>query len=356
MATPVFPGQFNTFIPSTEATQNMVVDFSRNVDKFPLAKYIQYVPVSVNKGFYTRMTVEQAGRLLTDDGADALWADGTDAPRQTGKNEAFSFEPYVCKRYLDGFEVGEIAAEQASWDLLAQQARITAQRVMTRRTNIVLSAATNAANYAAANQVDLSGAVSGLFASATNLDESGATDLFIKKTLDFCAMNIVKQTLSAVNPGDIQFIMNPTTANLLSNTQEIRDFVKQNVGAFAMVEGSKMTVPGLNYGLPSTLYGYNIVVEDTVKVTGKKGAVASPGYALADGDIIVASRPGGLEGVEGARSFSTWQLFLKDEMIVEQKHDNDHKRHVGRIIDHFDVQMVAPVSGMIIENALSLND
>ena len=350
MATPVFPGQFNTFIPSTEATQNMVVDFSRNVDKFPLAQYAQYVPVSVNKGFYTRMTIEQAGRLLTADGADALWADGTDAPRQTGKNESFSFEPYVCKRYLDGFEVGEIAAEQASWDLLAQQARITAQRVMTRRTNIVVAAASDLANYTASQEVDVTNA--GSPSGGALLSASGATNLYIKKTLDFCAINIVKSTLSAVSPGDIQFVMNPNTANELSNTQEIRDFVKQNVNSWQAIEGSKLTVPGLNYGLPRTLYGYNIVVEDTVKITSKKGATASPSYVLADGTILVVSRVGGLEGVEGARSFSTWQLFLKDEMIVEQKHDNDHKRHVGRIIDHFDVQQVAPVSGMIIYNAI----
>ena len=351
MPTPVFPGQFNTFIPSTEATQNMVVDFSRNVDKFPLAKYVQYVPVGVNKGFYTRMTIEQAGRLLTDDGADALWADGTDAPRQTGKTESFSFEPYVCKRYADGFEVGEIAAEQASWDLLAQQARITAQRVMTRRTNIVLSQAADSTNYAASQYVDVSNA--GSPSGGAALDASGATDLHIKKTLDYCALNIVKNTLSAVSPGDIQFVMNPETARLLSDTQEIRDFVKQNVGSFAMIEGNKMAVPGINYGLPATLYGYNIVVEDTVKVSGKKGATATPSYALANGSILALSRVGGLEGVEGARSFSTWQLFLKDEMIVEQKHDNDHKRHVGRIIDHFDVRQVAPISGMLIENALT---
>ena len=352
MATPVFPGQFNTFIPSTEATQNMVVDFSRNVDKFPLAKYIQYVPVSVNKGFYTRMTVEQAGRLLTDDGADALWADGTDAPRQTGKNESFSFEPYVCKRYLDGFEVGEIAAEQASWDLLAQQARITAQRVMTRRTNIVLAAATDNTIYDADAVEDLQNAGNSIFGAAVDLGASGATDLHIKQAMDYCAINIVKKTLSAVSPGDIQFVMNPTTANKLSNTQEIRDFVKQNVGSWAAIEGSKLTVPGLNYGLPSTLYGYNIVVEDTVKVSGKKGATVTRSYSMPDDAILVTSRVGGLEGVEGARSFSTWQLFMKDEMIVEQKHDNDHKRHVGRIIDHFDVQQVAPISGMLLENVL----
>ena len=347
MATPVFPGQFNTFIPSTEATQNMVVDFSRNVDKFPLAKYIQYVPVSVNKGFYTRMTIEQAGRLLTEDGADALWADGTDAPRQTGKNEAFSFEPYVCKRYLDGFEVGEIAAEQASWDLLAQQARITAQRVMTRRTNIVLSAATDETIYTGTAHQDLA-AASDIFGAATDLTASTASSLDIKQAFDFCALEIVKKTLSAVSPGDIQFVMNPKTASELSNTQEIRDFLKQNVGSFAMVEGNKLTVPGLNYGLPATLYGYNIVVEDTVKISQKKGATAAPAYALPDDYIVVTSRVGGLEGVEGARSFSTWQLFMKDEMVVEQKHDNDHKRHVGRIIDHFDVQQVAPVSGMLL--------
>ena len=350
MATPVYPGQFNTYVESVEATQNMLVDFSRNPSRFALPQYVQYVPVSLNKGLYTRMTIEPAGRLLTPDGADALWADGTDAPRHTGTNESFTFEKYVCKRYVDGFEVGNDAAEQASWDLLAQSARITAQRAMTRRTNIVVSQMTNLANYAADKEFDVDSAPISL---AGKLDAALSTNMDLKRTLDYCALNITKDVLSAVQPSDIQFVMNPVTANALSNSQEIRDYLKQNTTSFQMIEGAKYT-NAENYGLPPKLYGYNIVVEDAVKVTGKKGAASIvKDYCLADGQIVVTSRVGGLEGVEGAQSFSTWQVFFKEEMIVESKNDADNKRNVGRIIDYYDVQQVSPLTGMIIYNAIT---
>jgi hypothetical protein len=108
------PGQFNTYVPSTESTNNLIADFSRNPDKFRLAEWCQYVPVEKNKGFFTEMTVEQAGRIVNADGDDMRWADGTEAPRQSFGLETFEFKPYVTERFVSGFELGEMAAGQAS--------------------------------------------------------------------------------------------------------------------------------------------------------------------------------------------------------------------------------------------------
>ena len=41
-----FPGGSNTYVPSHEATNNLVVDFSRNPSSFSLAKWAQIVPMS----------------------------------------------------------------------------------------------------------------------------------------------------------------------------------------------------------------------------------------------------------------------------------------------------------------------
>jgi hypothetical protein len=343
-----FPGQFNTYIPSTEATDNLIADFSRNPDRFKLAEWCQYLKVEKNKGFFTEMTVEQAGRIVNTDGDDMRWADGNEAPRQSFGAESFEFKPYVTERYVSGFELGEMAAEQASWDVLAQHARIHAQRMMTFRTVKALSVAQNSSNYDVT--VDIAAPPADLNVT-DKLDVSTTSEAFIKRTFDYAAEQIYQRTLGAVQQSDICFVMNPLTARRLSVAPELRETLIQSPYAMQIID--KQIGPDTNWGLPNQLFGYKIVCEDAVKVTSIKGATAARSYAMDDGVILAVSRPGGLVGVEGSPSFSTFQVFLKTEMLVESKHDQDNKRHVGRVIDDFDVRMVAPLAGVYINNVLT---
>ena len=201
-----------------------------------------------------------------------------------------------------------------------------------------------------ANQIDINSPPADLNTSG-RLDVATSANVDIKRTLDYAAELIYQGTLGAVAQGDLCVVMNPMTARRLSVTQEIRDTLKQSPFAMQIVENQLGSVN--NWGMPDKLYGYNIVCEDAVKVTTIKGATTARDYVLADGTIFVCSRPGGLEGVEGSPSFSTFQTFLKTEMLVESKHDQDNKRHVGRIVDDFDVRMVAPLSGVHITNTLT---
>lgn len=341
-----YPGQFNTYVPSTETTQNLVSDFSRNPESFALPQYVQYVPVEKNKGFYTEMTVEMAGRIVN--GHDTLWADGEYQPRQTGNTEKFEFKPFQAQRHVYGFEIGEMAADQASWDILAQLARHAAQRAMTNRTLDLITYASNTANYLSASHVF--NVDSAPITLAASLEEATSANMDIKRTFDYCADFIHQQTLGAVTQDQIMFVMNPTCARALANTQEIRDTVKQSPMAKDLIE--KQLGPWTQWGLPGELYGYPIVIENTVRVSTKKGATTSKGYVLDKDNILVCSRPGALEGVEGAPSFASWTAFIKDEMIVEQKHDQDNKLYTGRVIDTFDFRQTAPLASMIITNAL----
>jgi hypothetical protein len=342
-----FPGQFNTYVPNTESSKNLVADFSRNPEDFALPQYVQYIPVDKNKGFYTEMTVEMAGRIVNPH--DSRWADGDYQPRLTGSTEKFEFKPYQAQRHIYGFEIGEMAADQASWDILAQLARHAAQRAMTNRTLDLITFASNTSNYLSASHVF--NVASAPITLAGRLDAALSTNMDIKKTLDYCAEFIHIQTLGAVTQDQIMFVMNPTTARALSNTQELRDTVKQSPMAQQLIEAQ--LGPWTQWGLPGELYGYKIIIENTVRVSTKKGATTSKDFVLGDGNILVMSRPGGLEGVEGAPSFSSYTAFIKDEMIVEQKHDQDNKLYTGRVIDTFDFRQTAPLASMIITNALT---
>lgn len=347
MATvPVVAGQYNTFVPSAEATNNMVVGFSRDPKKFALPNYVQYVPVKLNAGRYWRVTAELAGRILNTDLQDFAWPDGVDAPSGTAGRETFGLYGYTTQRLAFPFSLGEIAADQASWDILAFHARIHMQRCMTARTQAVYNVLSTSGNYD--GQTSAVGSISGV-AGQHDLSTTARKD--IKKTFDYMADQIRKSTLGAVEPQDLHVVVGPDWARKVASGQEIVDHVKHSPAAREELE--KGLAPNTRYGLPTTLYGYNIHVEDAVKVTSRRGATAVKTYIWDGDNVVMLARPGELEGVEGAPSFSACTLFMKEENTVEQKHDRDNRVHKGRVVDDYDVVMTAPAAAFLATNALS---
>lgn len=341
-----FPSQYNTFLPSTEATKHLVVDYSRNPNDFALPQYVQYVPVKKNVGRYIEMTVEMAGRILQTDGADMLWADGADAPAGNANLESFEFKPYLTQRFASAFNIGELAAEQAEWDILAQHARIHAQRMMTLRTQKVVTLLQTSGNWPSAH----TSAVSSISGVTGKHDVSTTARKDIKRSLDYGADVIRKATLGAVKPSELVYVVSPGYARKISVSQEIVDHIKGSPAAEEEIK--KGLGPNSQYGLPSTLYGYPVRVEDAVKVTSRKGATKATSYIMSDGSPVLVSRVGGLEGVEGSPSFSTVTLFLKEEMTVESKHDRDNRKHTGRVVDDFDEVLTSAISGFLFTSAV----
>lgn len=349
------PSSTNVFIPNHEATNGMIADFSRNPNSFALPRYAQYLKVDAIRGFWAEMVVEQAGRVIDAAGEDVLWADGADQPDFASNLESFDWRSFFCKRRVDGVVLGEMLVEQAKWDVLKQHMQQVAQRVMTRRTSIVSSLLTTTGNYLSAHVINVDSPPSGL-TGIGNLDAATSSNRDIKKTLDYTYMQINKATLGAVKQRDVHLVMNPVTAQKLSITNEMSDFLKQSPFATQLLQGS-LDNPEFDgqWGLPAKLYGYNVCVEDTVRVSTVKGASSTTkGYVWPDGYIAMISRPGALgSGSVDRGSFSTVTLFLKDEMVTETKHDVDHKRHTGRVIDTFDAKITSQLSGALIYNALT---
>jgi hypothetical protein len=343
------PGQYSTFIPNSAATKGMVVDFSRNPNKFALAKYAQYVPVKRNDGRYFRMTVEQAGRILNSNLSDFAWPDGADRPSGYADRESFGIYSFRTQRFDYPFSVGELAAEQAEWDILGQHNRINGQRAMTGRTVKAATVLSTSGNYdgqtASVSTLVTAGVISG------ELDLSTTARKDIKRAFDYMADVIFKSTLGAVAQSELIVVVGMDFARRISVSQEIVDHIKQSPAAREELEEG--LAPNTRFGLPSRLYGYEIAIEDAVKVTSRKGATKATSYVWSGGNVAMLSRPGGLEGVEGTPSFSSVQVFLKEEMTVESKHDKDNRRHEGHVVDDFDVQMVAPAASYLLTGALS---
>ncbi len=158
-------------------------------------------------------------------------------------------------------------------------------------------------------------------------------------------------TLNAVKLNDLILVVSPLDAANMAVSQEIVDHIKGSPEALAQIRGD---LPGRNvaFGLPDKLYGFPVIVEATVKVTTRKGASStSRSFVMGQGSPFMCSRPGGLVGLYGAPSFSTGTFFMLEEMTTEWLNDAKNRRTLGSVVENFDFQMTAPVSGFLFTSA-----
>lgn len=358
---PVFPSGTNTYIPSFDATGELIVSFSRNPKSFALNRYTTITPVKKSTGYYLKLTAEQAARISNDNLNDYVWPDGNDAATGEGNKESFVFSSYQTERFNFSFRLGYKAVDQADWKLIAQHSAIVAQQAMTARTLRVSTAIEDATNWpsgqthltggAALTSLGVAGGTASTTSGLAGLARGTANNPVLKKFLNAAGILINKKTLGSVPPKDLQVIMSPSVAQVLAVSEEIQDYLKQSPFALNQVRGDTASQNGL-YGLPDQLYGYNIVIEDAVRIKQKKNVAAAPDYIFGN-TLAILARPGKLVGFEGAPSFSALHLMMYEEMTVEQRDDPDNRRISARVVEDYGVEVVAPVGGFIVKECLT---
>lgn len=342
-----FPSGQNVYVKDHESSGRLVVNFSRNVRDFAVNSYCQIVPTKKTSGLYLEMTIEEAGRIINSSLANFAWADGAPSPEGFEGTEKHEWKDFRCERYMFGVTLGDLTVDQASWDIKNQYAALKAQQAMTARTQLAITALTTGGNYDASHTeavASISGNT-GTWAASTTARQD------IKRSLNFAANVILKDTLAGIDINDLQLVMSPGCAKELAETQEIVDHIKGSPDALAQIRGE---LPGRNaiYGLSDKLYGFPVVIEKTVKVTSRKGATKATSFVLGDSTPFMAARPGGLVGVEGAPSFSTCSIFMLEEMTSETFRDAKDRRTLMRVVENYDVVMTAPVSGFLFTSAV----
>lgn len=341
---PAYPSGTNTFIPTMngEATAGLVVNFSRNPKDFKLPRWASYTPVKRWQGYFLRMNIDQCARVLDIKGNRNIWPRGNDAPQLTWNTEAFAWQPFLTERYAYGFVLPDDAEQQGDFSPMTQNNAVEAARAMTQRTQMAVTAATLTSNYDASH-VD----------TATNwgggyLNAGTDTDPIFKRALETMYRRVHLDTRGTVRPSDMVVVMDPALAHLISQSSEIHKYLSQSPYALPQLTGN---TPGQNdnWGLPPYYAGFKIEVEDSVKVTTPKSDVFGQEgtYVWPWGTMAMLARPGGLVSPEGATSFSTVHIFLKEDMTVEQFSDPINRRTTARIVDDFSAAIVAPVSGVL---------
>ncbi|HYE77985.1 MAG TPA: hypothetical protein VEI97_08370 [bacterium] len=349
MATgPGFPQANNTFIPH-DLSGRLRIGFSRNAKKFHLPKYIEYVECPKSTGYFLKITTQEAARILTE--PEVSWPDGAPDPLTDTGTESFKFVPFVTERRRYRFRVGDKAEKQAVWPIVESNAQNKAAQCMTNRTNRVLTVATTAANWNAAGDTDnLSGnhTATATAAGGGKFDVGTSTAPYIKNALGYAASLINKDTLGVVDsdPDSLLVIINPDEAIAWAKSPELHDYIKGSY--WAQDEIHKGAHPNGKYGLPSTIYGYSIVVENCVKVTNTRKSAKAASYAMPASTVLMVSKPKQLEGIYGAPSFSTLSMFwYQDEMTVETKHEDWDRLTDGRVVEDTSEQVTCPASGFL---------
>lgn len=338
----------NTFVPSFDASGQLVVSYSRNPKDFPVNQYITIVPVKRSVGYWLQITAANAARLLTSDGADLVWADGAKTPLGYWNTESFSYQPFMTTRFCPAVTLGYKAVEQADWKIQAFHAAMLAQQAMTLRTLRVVTALETAGNYNAALQSTFTQATTNGGSGSAGFASAGTvTNPLLKFALNYAAQQINLYTLGVVRPKDLVLVIQPNTAERLAATQEVHAYLQQQVNSIRVIKGEGDFNPNSAWGLPSELYGYKIVVEDAVRVSTQKGATVTPAYIKSNNSASLIARPGALVGVEGAPSFSFAHLFSYEEMTVESMDDSNNRRHILRVVDDYDVKTVSDISGYL---------
>jgi len=345
--TPVYPGQNNTYVKNHEASGNLVVEYSRNPDDFSINKYIQITDVPKSSGYYLSITPEEAARVLSGSLDEFVWPDGSPRPNRNSGTELFNFSDFTTERYDYDFILGDKSHEQADWDIVQTHAAIKAQQAMTARTVAVHNVIGTNANWPTGHFVD----VTAIAGNTGTWDASTVARQDIKRSLSTAIETVMKATLGMVRRKDLILVMGPDVAHAISECQEIVDHIKGSPDAYGQAVGNNGKWG--EYQLPDKLYGVQMVVEDAVRVTSKRGASRATEF-VADADAAyLLARPGQLVSPGGGPNWSTAHLFVKEDMSVETRRDENDRRLEGHVVDDFDVVMTAPSSGFKFNNVLA---
>ena len=336
-------GGLNTYVPSTNAlaTGALQVEFTRAVNSFAITRYAQIVACNQMTGYYLRLDSDDNVRVSNEN--EFIWPLGNDRP--VGKMNQHNFVTFTAQRYAFPFYIPNETVKQAAWDIVAQHARSKAQLAMTARSMRTATALTGSAAQTSFNDVG------NYYADGTAISGAAWTTSstnIIQKGIQVALQRISLSTGGAVRSEDICMVISPTVANLLSQTEEIRNYVKNYAaGALPFLQGGDIFS---RYGLPPNLFGVSVVVDDSVKITTRKGAASTTRSFVYGNSAVFVSRPGGLVGVEGSTSFSTCQIFAFEDMTVENWDDPKDRRIEGRVIDNSTSELVSPVSGVLVLN------
>lgn len=354
MATPRFVSAYNGFVP--QAT-GQTIGYIRQPTEFALNRYVQYLETPATVGLYAKIHPDNAVAVVDD--SDYVWADGDDRPSGDWDLNRWEWKEFSVTRRSYNFRVGHMAIAQAkdTWKPVEVETQTKSSKAMVNRTNRIMTLLQTASNWGA-NTDSATSLNGGAGKWDTASSEPGVTYNAIYKSLQEAARQINLATNGVVRPRDLVLVISPGLAKAMANAPEIHNYLKFGPFSRKQLEGKDNY--NMEWGLPPSLYGFELVCEDCIRVSSRPKADATTAltdgtrtYVKADDSAILLSRKGGINGSYGFPSFSTVQLYWYEyEMKVEIFDDPENARLKGSITDAFAEVLAAPEAGYLITSVL----
>jgi len=342
----------NTFIP--EAT-GQVIAYVRKPEQFKLNKYVQLVPAPKTVGVFAKFGRDSFVRVNSD--AEFAWQDGDERPKGHYHQVPFEWTEFRTFRRAYPWTLGDETIEGSTGSLPIKQVyqAMAASIAMTNRTNRVITLLQTAGNWgsntAAANTLN-GGA--GIWPTGSDDPTSPNYDA-IYKSLVAAAQAIHLATNAVVQPTDLVTIISPSLAKSISSAPELQNYVRESPFAAQFVKEGFDPQYQL-WGVPQTYRGFKIVVEDAPIVAERAlasgvEATTNRTYIKNDTTAVMVARPGSLDGVYGAPSFSTVQIYHHGGLMeVEERNDNWNRRTEGSVSENYKEVLASNISGYLITN------
>ncbi len=361
-------GPFNGTLP---IPTGILVGYLRDPSRFPYLVYSQVIEAPDVNFMYHKMNSDEPVRVPREN--DNVWAYDDYSPTGKGFSAQVEAIPDRIGRWCFPYTIGEQTIEswrKAGFELKMMYDEIRGQQFQVHRAwRVVKSLATATYNtWNTATPQALLGTASPVYfdrslGSAT-LPDGSLDDRFlvIKRTFNAIKRRMNLATNGSVDRKDYYAVIPPLVAEAMSNTHEIQEALKQSQYAKELTD-----LPGGNsnvedWNIPARYAGFNLVVEDTprVKINQKaNGDVADvtvaseKDYILDTDSIYFTSRPGGLQGVYGKKSFSTVQIYThKGDARVEARSDQWNELIEGRIVAEDKVVVPDTVSAFKLTDVL----
>jgi hypothetical protein len=322
-----------TYIPT--ASTKLIVGYSRDRNKYAVNKLTKMIPTDKQAGYYWSIRPQESARILSRDGL--RWADGAANKVSDFNKDEWNLTSYQTDRIARTVGIGYMAVQQAEIPVKEAQSQNLAMNIMqvvTKDFYTLLASNT----YLPGNAGTASSFGGGVWANATT------TNRFIQKTLQGIGRAVEIATVGAVKYSDLTLVISPAIANVIASTQEFGEGVIQSQGAVGQLQGTENW--NSNYGIGPTLYGMNVVVDQTVQVTTNQNAAgtATGSYMSSSQFAYVIARPGDLVDIAGVGTdFSTVAnfVFKGEEMLVEEWDEQFNKRWVLRVTYNNVMKVVA---------------
>lgn len=344
------PGGSGSYVPTLELSGNLMVHYGRDLKASAVNRVAKVTPVKQRRGAYLQFDPLSIARL-TNLPYSTHWPLGGLRPTGHDNKLLFQQQTFSCSRENFNTTLDTTSLDLANWPMLKMHSEILAQRAMTYKAYRVFTTLFTQSLYAATHVVTATVASGG----AGFLQSGTTADNRIKNAFDYAARLIQQDTNGAVRFGNLSVVMNSTTALRLSSSRELREYMMQQPGARDLITLKDKQWNQI-YGLPETLYGYRVIVDDTYYNASEQNETgAVPGPVVPDNQIAVCfTDDGEMERPDSlAPSFNTVHLFAFEEFTVEATPDQRNRLTFLDVVMDFDVQVVAPPTGVIITNVFS---